>query len=455
MTTSSKALATSLLIALGCSGLIRAELNPEMVSSERGNRERGGLAHQKPLPKNVDSFAIYQPQRGCGCRRRVALQRYPGTSRPTLPNPERVPHVRKTADDHRHPEANGTPLGLVDRKVSLEQSRGRDILIEQWSNCSITAQKADSPKPFFGPRKRAIITAFEVKVQSVATSVPTPSGSNTVFSLDLQQPTEFGTGLADMLTTALVESKRFIVLDRQSLEDLAKEKALDPTATKDPVLPAQVMIKGSVTELSFKRSGAGGNLTSSVVDGSAVRSVATVAIDLKIIDVETGQVLDSIRAEGRVSSSFTSLNLTKGEFKLGIASFDNGPLGKAVRSAIDDGVKKICDRTQQIPWQAKVADVTDDEIYLNAGATSGLLPGDILEITRPGAEIRDPDTKLVIGRKKGKRIGQCKVQSIEPNLTIAIPTEGKDFQKDDVATFLKRPKQTRETVPLPRASACQ
>jgi curli biogenesis system outer membrane secretion channel CsgG len=297
--------------------------------------------------------------------------------------------------------------------------------------------------PYFGPRKRAIVAGIDVKVQAVTTTVPTPSGNTSVISLDLQQPTEFGTGLTDMLVTALVDSKRFVVLERQNLEDVNRERALnDDPAKAGKTLGAQVIIRGAVTELSFKRSGGGANLVSEVIDGTVVRSVATVAIDLKIVDVESGRVLDAVRAEGRVGSSLTALNLKKDDLKFGVASFENGPLGRAVRSAINDGIRKICERTEKIPWQARVAAVIQDDdgtkVYLNMGQDSGLQAGDVLEVTRLGEEIRDPETQLVIGRTKGKRVGRCRVLSLEEGVTITVPIEGSDFQREDVVRFVER-----------------
>lgn len=300
--------------------------------------------------------------------------------------------------------------------------------------------------PYFGPRKRAAVAGLEVKVQAVSTTIPTASGTTSVISLDIAQPTEFGTGLTDMLVTALVESKRFIVLERQNLEDLQKEKSLgdvDPNTTPKTgkTLGAQVIIRGAITELSFKRSGAGGNLVSEVVDGTFVRSVATVGIDLKIVDAETGVVLESVRAEGRVGSQLASLNLKQNEFKIGFAAFDNGPLGRAVRFAILDAVKKIVQRTEAIPWTAKVAAVTEDggrKVYLNAGKDSGLEPGDILEVQALGEEIKDPDTGLVIGRTKAGVVGRIIVLKVEEKLTICEPVEGSGFQPNQIVTFLTR-----------------
>lgn len=301
-------------------------------------------------------------------------------------------------------------------------------------------QNSDAPT-FAGPKKRAVVAPLEVKVNAVTTTVPTPSGTTDIISLDLTQPTDFGTGLTEMLITALVNSNRFIVLDRQALDDIAKERSLpdtDPntTAKAGNLLGAQVLVKGAVTELSFKRSGAGANLVSEVVDGSVANSIATVAIDLRIIDVSTGEILKSVRAEGRVGSQALTLNLKKDDIKFGVASFDNGPLGFAVRRAVEQAVRLISDRTDRIPWEARVAQVSDEDgatkVYLNFGSDAGIKVGDVLEVRHPGLVITDPETNLVLGHTDGKRVGLIKVESMQEKFSIAVPVEGDGFSRDDV-----------------------
>src|SRR5437588_3504311 len=188
-------------------------------------------------------------------------------------------------------------------------------------------ETADQPplKPYFGPLKRAAVT-MEVKVQGVTTTAPTSSGTTTVVTIDIQQPTEFGTGLSDMLTTALVASKRFVVMERLNLEEVNKERALGQGAEFNPatalkggkLMAAQVIVRGAVTEFSLKRSGsAAGGILGDAVAFSRAKAEAKIAIDLKLIDVATGQVIDSVRAEGKAVSQGQSFSITKEKLKLG------------------------------------------------------------------------------------------------------------------------------------------
>jgi len=322
--------------------------------------------------------------------------------------------------------------------------------------CLSVAAPAQKPKAqapdktvFKGPKLRAIVTGMDVKVQGVVTSAPTPSGTTTVVTLDIQQPTEFGTGLTDMLVTALSQCGRFTLLDRQNLDDIQKEKALAQGADFDPktavkanrLLGAQIIVRGAVTELKVKKSGSNANgAIGETVDFSQARSEAIVGIDLKIVDAATAEVLASVRAEGKSVAKAQSFNLNAGDIKIGASVFENSVLGQAVRSAIEDAVGKIVKDSTPVVWEGRVATVSgkDDslKIYVNAGVDSGLKVGDVLEVFRAGEEIIDPETQASLGFTQGERVGSIRIVELQKKFSVAVMVDGSGFAKEDVVHFL-------------------
>lgn len=314
--------------------------------------------------------------------------------------------------------------------------------------------------PVQGPKKRLAVGPLEVKVQTVQVSVPSISQPGQLTNAIIQiQASELGTGLSDMLATALVDANRFVLLDRLNLEDIIKERNLGQTPGATPemietssvaaskLLGAQVMIRGAVTELAFKKSsntlgGALGKFAEGVED----KSDAMAAIDLKLVDVGTGQILDSVRAEGHVETKVKSLRLSLGDFKMGKDSLNSSPLGQAARKAIVEGVRLICERMEKIPWQGKVARIVGEgeaaTLYLSAGLEAGLKEGDVLELYRPGETIIDPDTKLVLGQIEGKVLGKCRITRIlDKNLSTAKVIEGELPEVGDQVRFLAPKKE--------------
>jgi curli biogenesis system outer membrane secretion channel CsgG len=309
--------------------------------------------------------------------------------------------------------------------------------------------------PVQGPKKRLAVGPLEVKVQNVQVSIPSISQPGQLTNTIIQiQASELGTGLGDMLATALVGANRFVLLDRLNLEDIIKERNLGqaPGATPEMIetssvvasklLGAQVMIRGAVTELAFKKSSntLGGAL-GKIAEGVEDKSDAMAAIDLKLVDVGTGQILDSVRAEGHVETKTKSLRLALGDFKMGKDSFSSSPLGQAARKAIVEGVRLICERLEKIPWQGKIVRIVGEGeaaiLYLSAGQEVGLKEGDVLEIYRPGETIIDPDTKLVLGQIEGKVLGKCRITRVlDKNLSTAKVSEGGLPEVGDQVRFL-------------------
>ena len=115
----------------------------------------------------------------------------------------------------------------------------------------------------------------------------------------------------------------------------------------------------------------------------------------------------------------------------GTSSFESSSIAKAIRAAIQDGVKKLLTRTDKLPWEARIASISSNQLYLNFGADTGIKEGAVLEIFRPGKAIVDPQTKVVLGREDDVVLGKCRVQTLKPKFTIALVTDGTGFEVAD------------------------
>ncbi len=133
---------------------------------------------------------------------------------------------------------------------------------------------------------------------------------------------QLGGGMADMLVTALFNSNRFIMLDRQDLDAVINEqdfaaagKVSQATAIAIGELEgAELLVMGAVTGFEADRIGAGGiavgilSLGASIAVKSANRDAplgavtykeSFVSIDLKIVDAKTGRVVFADSVEGK------------------------------------------------------------------------------------------------------------------------------------------------------------
>lgn len=212
-----------------------------------------------------------------------------------------------------------------------------------------------------------------------------------------------------MLVEELNRTNRFVVVDRADLDALLREKQMalgdvSKGASGAPLLAAQTFVRGSVTEFDQDEKGGGFSIGLGLNGngGGASRRVANghVAIDLRMIDSETGVVLATAHVDRKVRSSSIALSGMARNVSFGGDQFRNTSLGKASRAAIEEAVAQIISGMERVPFEALVARVDGPHIYINAGRSANIAPGSRMRILRSIDTVRDPQTGEVLGGSK-------------------------------------------------------
>lgn len=164
-----------------------------------------------------------------------------------------------------------------------------------------------------------------------------------------------GEGMSDMLASALFESGRFIVLERQAIRDVIQEQDLGASGRvkKETAAPvgeiegAELMIYGAVTEFEPEEAGIGGGtyipgLKTGIVAGA---KRAHVAIDLRIVDSKTSRIVATTTVVGKATDIGGGVGTVIGGGKtrlpIGLAGFHKTPMEQAIRTCIDQAVNFI------------------------------------------------------------------------------------------------------------------
>jgi curli biogenesis system outer membrane secretion channel CsgG len=197
------------------------------------------------------------------------------------------------------------------------------------------AQKED----YKGPKARVAVTKFLDK---------SAKGKTTG---------EIGDGMAEMLANALFSTNRFIVLERQSLDEVIREQDLgasgrvkrETAARIGEIEGADLLIEGTITEFEPGTAGAGGAGAGASPGGiggllAAIRT-SHVAMIVKVIDAKTGRRLASQQVEGK-ATDIGGLTLGGGGGLAGaFGGYSKTPMEKAIRIAIEETVKLIVAKT--------------------------------------------------------------------------------------------------------------
>lgn len=151
-----------------------------------------------------------------------------------------------------------------------------------------------------------------------------------------------GWELSSMLSNELLNTNEFTVVERATLEPVLREQDLaaggrvsQSTGAKiGKMTGAQYLVMGTVSAFESNTSNTGGGISFGGISIGGKKGEAYMAIDLRVVDTTTGEVVHSRTVEGRSSSSGISLGLFKGGFGGHLANENKTPAGKAIRAGV-------------------------------------------------------------------------------------------------------------------------
>ncbi len=170
---------------------------------------------------------------------------------------------------------------------------------------------------------------------------------------------EYGRGMADMLTTSLFQTNRYVVLERQKLRAVMAEQNLGATgrirgetaAQIGELEGAELLVSAAITGFDPGVSGVGasvGGLFGSAIGGLVGgMKTARVAMDLRVIDVNTGRIVAATSTEASASSFSGGLGGIGGSMGGALGGFAKTPMESAIRAAIQKAVDFVVMQTPQ------------------------------------------------------------------------------------------------------------
>ena len=261
--------------------------------------------------------------------------------------------------------------------------------------------------------------------------------------------TDIGRELAVMLTSALVDTNQFIVLERERVDKILREHqitgealSLKGTGPKlGRLLGVDYLVFGSVTQFSTDEKGGGvslgysGGEISKLINAAISRqaSSGSVGMEIHLVDATTSEVVRKFTVKEKITSSaFDIVGGFKG-FNLGKNRFRKTPLGEAARKAIDQAINEIVTEAKSQPWTGRVVHVSGNQIRINVGSLSGIQGGEEFMIKRVVETFTDPQTGLPLGTQDVD-LGILKVEKVEDKLSVGnfLPTGYDEPQRGDL-----------------------
>jgi curli biogenesis system outer membrane secretion channel CsgG len=267
--------------------------------------------------------------------------------------------------------------------------------------------------PTTGPKKRVAVIKFD------AGGIATSTGG-----------VDLGSGLAAQLTTALINSGQFIVVERGELASVLREQEMsmqklvssDTAARAGQMLGAQYLVRAAVTEFEQQAGGGGLRIGVGGAGGVGGLGIATttgiVGIDVRLIDTTSGQVVQSHHVEAKVEDRGLSADVGARGAAFGGDLFAKTPLGRATQQAMDQAVVFVIDGLRPLAWTGRIVDVSGDQVFVNAGTNSGIQPGNRFVVSTVIKQLTDPASGALLGVIEDK-LGEIEIVGVQEQYSVA------------------------------------
>ncbi len=233
-----------------------------------------------------------------------------------------------------------------------------------------------------------------------------------------------GKQAVDILSAKLLQTDKFIMLERADLDKIQKELALGNMAPLKNM--ADYLIVGSITEF-------GRQDTSDVGVFSRVKKQTAYAkVHIRLIDVHTGQILYSEYGEG---SAFSEAGTV---FGVGArAGYDSTLNDKALDAAITNLSSRVIENLLNKPWRAYIIGYEEDSVIISGGKSQNIAPGNLFIVYVEGKKVKNPQTNMMItlpGRKIATlKVVTCAGDTPENEVSLCEVVDGREA----IAPYLK------------------
>ena len=196
----------------------------------------------------------------------------------------------------------------------------------------------------------------------------------------------------DILSAKLASTEKFILLERDGLEELVNEAGEGMQK-----IGADYIILGSITSFGRKVEG-----DDRLFSQSKTQTVEA-GVSIRLVDVASGLIIYSDEAKGFAeTTSKQTLGLG------GSAGYDATLSDKAISAALTQLVENIINKCMDKPWRGYVLSVEDGTYIISGGKSQGMAEGSKFVVYKKGKMVTNPQTGIKI-ELPGTKVGTVTV----------------------------------------------
>lgn len=226
----------------------------------------------------------------------------------------------------------------------------------------------------------------------------------------------------DILSAKLAASGKFILLERDGLEELVAESGSDMQK-----IGADYIILGSVTKFGRKTEGDKGVFTETKTQ------TVEAGVSVRLVEVATGMIVYSDEASG---SAETTSKQTLGYG--GSAGYDATLSDEAISAAMSQLVENIINKCMDKPWRGYILAIEDGAYIISGGKSQGIEDGTNFALYKKGKTVTNPQTGMKVelpGTKLGT-ITTVTSMGDTPETEFTICTyEGEELNENELSNY--------------------
>lgn len=210
-----------------------------------------------------------------------------------------------------------------------------------------------------------------------------------------KEDNRIGKQAVDILSSKLLETEKFILLERADLDKINKELNIGNVEPYKNM--ADYLIIGSITEFGRKEVSDVG------IFSRVKKQVAYAKVHVRLVDVYTGQLIYSEEGAGEAFSEAGTV------FGVGSrAGYDSILNDKAIDAAITNLSSNIIEKLLDKPWRGYIVGYQEGRLIISGGKSQNIKSSDVFEVILEGQKVNNPQTNTII-TLPGKTLARIKV----------------------------------------------
>ena len=253
---------------------------------------------------------------------------------------------------------------------------------------------------------------------------------------------KLGERVADMLTTPLTNSGRFIILERQEIDRILSEQAFgqsgaiteETSVRAGQLLGVEAIVLGDITEFDQKSGKEDIESEKKKWSLTLQATVANVNLNYRLVNTCTGEVLFSGHAHHTEVRPGFGIKTEEYDFS-DLFQLDQTLLGTALRGAVNKAALDISDKSEVIPWRGKIIRVFDEYVYFTPGRNAQIMLNelfDVLEAENIEFEMNDSEVPETDAMKPEPKAIVRVVSFIGEKVSKALILQGGDIEIGDL-----------------------